>query len=100
MKKWRPICTPMAVTDEKPPREIGTPLTGEAQFQYRTVGVGGLQYLRITRSGLLLHKPNMFTKRILRYVKGTSSQRLKFLKSDNNLNAYFDTGPGAHGPID
>jgi histone deacetylase 1/2 len=51
VKKCRPTSTPMAATDEKPLREIGTPLTGEAQFQYRTV-VGGLQYLTVTRPDL------------------------------------------------
>jgi histone deacetylase 1/2 len=102
MENCRPTSTPLA-TAERLARDSGTALSTEDAFRYRSV-VGGLQYLTLTRPDIsfAVNKVCQFlsqptdshweaVKRILRYVKGTLSTGLRFLKSSStNINIYTD----------
>ncbi|WVZ62530.1 hypothetical protein U9M48_012269 [Paspalum notatum var. saurae] len=111
MDKCKPISTPMAAS-EKLSKEQGNALTGDAQFQYRSI-VGGLQYLTITRPDLsfVVNKVCQFiqaptdvhwaaVKRILRYIKGTLDQGLRIQKSVNNTLSAFSDADWAGCPDD
>jgi hypothetical protein len=102
MTNCRAISTPMS-SSGKLARDQGTPLSGEGQYQYRSI-VGGLQYLTLTRLDLsfavncvcqYMQSPTdthwTTVKRILRYVKGTMRFSLNFQKSHSDtLSAFSD----------
>lgn len=111
MDKCKPISTPMAA-NEKLSRDHGSELTGENQFQYRSI-VRGLQYMTITRPDLsfVVNRVCQFiqtptdkhweaVKRILRYVKGTVGHGLKIQQSANDILSAFSDADWAGSPED
>lgn len=100
MMNCKSISTPMSVTD-KLAQDLGRPLSDEDVFKYRSL-VGGLQYLTLTRPDIsfpvnkvcqYLSKPTTVhleaVKRILRYIKGTSTVGLQFQRSSSTLLSVF-----------
>lgn len=100
MDKSKAVSTPMSVQD-KLAADQGTPLTGDAVFDYRSI-VGGLQYLTLTRLDIsfavnkvchYLAKPTTMhweaVKRILCYIKGTTDTGLRIRKSPSMLLSVF-----------
>lgn len=100
MTNCKSVSTPMLVTD-KLALDVGTPLDEKDTFTYRSL-VGGLQYLTLTRPDIsfpvnkvcqyLARPTNVHleaVKRILRYVKGTSTTGLKFRRSSSTLLSIF-----------
>ncbi|CAH1426225.1 unnamed protein product [Lactuca virosa] len=92
MQNCKSISTPMSVT-YKLALNLGTSLNDEYTFKYRSV-FGGLQYLALTRPDIAfpvnkvcqyLSKPTNVhweaVKRIVRFVKGTITTRLRIRKS-------------------
>ena len=96
MQQAKPMCTPMS-SSEKLSRHEGEPLQAADITQYRSV-VGALQYLTLTRPDIAfsVNKVCQFlqaptethwtaVKRILRYLKHTSSLGLFIQKSSSLL---------------
>jgi histone deacetylase 1/2 len=102
MANCRPVSTPMC-THDKLLRESGHQLNEEEAFTYRST-VGALQYLTLTRPDLsfavnkvcqyLAHPTDVYweaVKRILRFVKGTSSTGLSIRRSTaTTISVYTD----------
>jgi histone deacetylase 1/2 len=111
MHKAKPVCTPMA-SSEKLSRHEGEPLLAADITQYRSV-VGALQYLTHTRPDIAfsLNKVCQFlqaptdvhwttVKRILRYVKHTSSLGPLIQRSSSLLLSGFADADRAGCPDD
>ncbi|KAJ0985480.1 hypothetical protein J5N97_003836 [Dioscorea zingiberensis] len=110
MQNCKPVATPMSVS-EKLSRTVGDPLTAIEATRYRSI-VGALQYLTLTRPDIsysvnkvcqFLHNPTSChwtaVKRILRYLKATSTTRLKIYKSASTLLSAFSDADWA-GNVD
>jgi hypothetical protein len=108
MTECCPCDTPID-TNGKLSSDSGSPLNTTDASDYRSL-VGALQYLTMTRPDLqyvvqqaclFMHAPTTahqaLVKRILRYVRGTTSLGLHLRRSDHNdLVAYSDADwPGA-----
>jgi hypothetical protein len=105
------VSTPMTAS-EKLLVNDGKLLGAKDATQYRSI-VGALQYLTLTHPDLsfavnrvcqFLHSPTKThwegVKRILRYVKGTLSYRLKFVKSSSLVLSGFSDADSAGCPND
>jgi histone deacetylase 1/2 len=111
MLQCKPTSTLMS-TSEKLSAHEGTPLEVEDSTRYRSI-VGALQYLTLTRPDIsfpvnkvcqFLHAPTTShwnaVKRILRYLKDTSSLGLRFSKSPSMLVSAFSDADWAGCPDD
>jgi hypothetical protein len=102
MSNCKPVATP-AETSSKASSSDGVPLSKTDASWYRSMA-GALQYLTLTRpdiayavqqASLHMHAPTVahsaLLKRILRYIKGTSSLGLQLLASSSpTITAYTD----------
>jgi histone deacetylase 1/2 len=111
MEKCKEVSTPMSVTD-KLSSTLGTPLNGDDAFRYRSI-VGGLQYLTLTRPDIsfAVNKVCQFlsnptdqhweaVKRILRYIRGTTTTGLSIRRSPSTLLSVFTDADWAGSPDD
>ena len=111
MKDCKPVPTPLSISEKLSLTE-GEPLGYEDSTRYRSI-VGALQYVTLTRPDIafsvnkicqFLHSPTSAhwtaVKRILRYLKYTSSLGLKFVKSDSTLVSAFSDADWAGCPDD